>query len=217
MSDLMKTEQLQPGQGSMGLPEGGGAALEATVQSAERNAGGQATRSGSELKLRGKCVVYVDWANVHGWEKSLKREVNPQKLFSYLKTYAQIGKINLYFGTDKHPKSKAFISRVRKIGFGVTTKSVKYITVFDEETKKRFRFRKCDFDMETCIDVHRDLSEGVESFVFFTGDGDFEPLYKLLIEKCKQVIVVYSPGHLGREIWNIQRGLFKIQLTHVGL
>jgi hypothetical protein len=27
MSDSMKTEQLQPGQGPMGLPEGGGAGL----------------------------------------------------------------------------------------------------------------------------------------------------------------------------------------------
>jgi hypothetical protein len=40
----METEQLQPGQGPMGLPEGGGAALEATVQSAERNAGGVSRR-----------------------------------------------------------------------------------------------------------------------------------------------------------------------------
>ncbi len=170
-----------------------------------------------ELRLRGKCAVYIDWANVHGWEKSLKREVDPKKLFVYLKTYSQIKKINLYFGTDKHPKSKAFIRQAGNIGFQVTTKPVKYITVVDEATKKKFKFRKCDFDIETCIDVHRDLAAGVESFIFFTGDGDFEPLYRLLIENYKQVIVVYSPGHLGREVWEIQKGLFKIQLTHLGL
>jgi len=53
---------------------------------------------------------------------------------------------------------------------------------------------------------------GVESFVFFTGDGDFEPLYKLLIGKQKQVIVVYMYGHLGREIFKLKRGIFKVSI-----
>lgn len=164
------------------------------------------------LKLRGNCVVYLDWANVHGWSKSLKREVDPERLFTYLKSYSQIERINLYFGTDKHPKSKAFIQKVKKIGFSVTTKQVKYITIFGEDTKKKFKFRKCDFDMETCIDVHRDLAAEAEGFIFFTGDGDFEPLYKLLIQKHKQVIVVYMHGHLGREIYRMNRGIYKISI-----
>lgn len=129
-----------------------------------------------------------------------------------MKTYSQIGKINLYFGTDKHPKSKAFIRQAKNISFQVTTKPVKYITVFDETTKRKFKFRKCDFDMETCIDVHKDLADGVEGFIFFTGDGDFEPLYKLLIGKQKQVIVVYMHGHLGREIYRMNRGIYKISI-----
>lgn len=166
----------------------------------------------NKLKIRGECVVYIDWANVHGWSKTLKREVEPEKLLGYLKSYSQVKRINLYFGTDKHPKSKAFISQVKNIGFQVTTKQVKYITVFDETTKKKFKFRKCDFDMETRIDAHRDLADGVESFVFFTGDGDFEPLYKLLIQKHKQVIVVYMHGHLGREIYRMNRGIYKISI-----
>lgn len=99
----------------------------------------------------------------------------------------------------------------------MTTKPVKYITVFDKATKKRFKFRKCDFDMETCIDVHKDLADGVSGFIFFTGDGDFAPLYRLLINKKKQVIVVYTSGHLGKEVWEIRKGLFKIQLVHLGL
>lgn len=165
-----------------------------------------------KLKLREKCAVYIDWANVYGWSKSLKREVDPRKLFVYLKSYLQIKKVNLYFGTDEHPKSKAFINQVKNIGFQVTTKPVKYITVFDEATKKKFKLRKCDFDMETCIDVHQDLSDGIQGFVFFTGDGDFEPLYKLLIGKKKQVIVVYMHGHLGREIYRMNRGIYKISI-----
>ena len=32
------------------------------------------------IMLRGKATVFIDWANVHGWEKSLKREVDAEKL-----------------------------------------------------------------------------------------------------------------------------------------
>lgn len=66
--------------------------------------------------------------------------------------------------------------------------------------------------MEICIDVHRLLTQGFESFIFFTGDGDFEPLYKLLISKHTQVIVVYARGHLGREIWDLKKGIFKVEM-----
>lgn len=54
-----------------------------------------------------------------------------------------------------------------------------------------------------------------QSFVFFTGDGDYEPLYKMLIGLRKQVMVIYTKGHLGREIWAIKKGLFKAQLKNL--
>lgn len=185
------------------------------------------------LKLRGRTRVYIDWANVYGWTKSLKEEVDPKKLFKYLKSYEEIEGINFYFGRDKHPKSQEFLKEMREVGYKVTTKPVKYINVrrfyvslprASSQVKKIFPpfvsvqptyIRKCDFDMETCIDIHKDLSRGIGSFVFFTGDGDYAPLYRLLIQKKKQVVVVYTSGHIGREIWRIKRGIFKIRIDNL--
>jgi len=166
------------------------------------------------LLLKGKSVAFIDWANVYGWTKSLKREVDSAKLFQYLKTYQEIEQIRLYFGRDTHPKSEGFLEQARTIGYTVVTKPVKYILVTEIEGQKIYR-RKCDFDMEACIDAHQALKDGYESFIFFTGDGDFEPLYKMLIELRKQVIVIYTAGHLGREIWDIKMGLFKAQLKNL--
>ena len=163
--------------------------------------------------LRGKTAVFVDWANVYGWTKSLKTEVDPVRLHKYLKSYDLISAIHLYAGEDTHHKSKEFLREVAQIGYRVVSKPVKYITV-EVDGKKAYR-RKCDFDMEVCIDAHFFLQGDFESFVFFSGDGDFEPLYKLLIGKGKQVIVIYTAGHLGREIWNIERGLFKAQIKNL--
>ena len=161
-----------------------------------------------KLKLRGKAAVFIDWANVYGWTKTLKQPVNPKNLYKYLNSYTLITQVLFYFGTDRNEKSQKFINRVAKIGYKVTTKPVKYILISEIKSRKLYR-RKCDFDMEICIDVHKLLEKGFESFIFFTGDGDFEPLYNLLIKKQKQVIVIYAFGHLGREIYAMKKGIYK--------
>ena len=163
------------------------------------------------LKLKSPSWVFIDWANVYNWKKSLKREVDPKKLYKYLKTYKEIEDIRFYFGKDKHKRSREFLKSMKKVGYKVVTKAVKYILVAQIDDQKIYR-RKCDFDMEMCIDVHKALAKGVESFIFFTGDGDFEPLYKLLIKKKKQVIVVYMYRHLGKEIFQIKKGVYKISI-----
>ena len=174
----------------------------------------QNSKSHKQLILRGKAVAFIDWANVYGWSKSLKREVEPQKLFRYLRNYQEITDIRLYFGEDEHIKSKEFLAHARDSGYTVIIKPVKYIPAATIDRQVIYR-RKCDFDMEVCIDVHRILNERVESFIFFTGDGDYEPLYKMLIGLHKQVIVVYTKGHLGREIWAMKKGIFKVELKNL--
>lgn len=166
------------------------------------------------LRIKGKAAVFIDWANVHGWEKSLKKEVDLKKLYQYLKRYKEIQNIYFYFGTDTHPKSKKLLSKAKRLGYKVTTKPVKYILVTKIRAKRIYK-RKCDFDMEIGIKIHELLDKDIQSFIFFTGDGDFEPLYKLLIERRKQVIVVYVRGHLGREVWDLKRGIFKVELPRI--
>lgn len=167
-----------------------------------------------QFHLKGKTAAYIDWANVHGWEKTLKHEIDPTKLFSYLKSYPEISDPRFYFGRDTHPKSSEFLDVIERMGYVLISKPVKYILTATIADQKIYR-RKCDFDMEVCIDTHQALKEGYQSFIFFTGDGDYEPLYKMLIELHKQVIVVYTKKHLGKEIWEMKRGIFKVELINL--
>jgi uncharacterized LabA/DUF88 family protein len=160
-----------------------------------------------KLKLKGKTAVFVDWANVYSWQESLKQKVDTEKLINYLKTYSQIKAVNFYFGTDKNPKSEAFLNKVKTEGYKLTTKPVKYILVTKVTGQPVYR-RKCDFDIEICIDVHKLLDESFDSFVFFTGDGDFSPLYELLVQHKKQVVVIFTHGHMGREIYEMNNRVF---------
>ena len=84
-------------------------------------------KSSFKLKLKGKTAVFIDWANVYGWKKSLRQEVDPTKLYKYLKIYKETETIYFCFGTDKHPKSKKQIFQAKRLGYKIITKPVKYI------------------------------------------------------------------------------------------
>lgn len=164
-----------------------------------------------KLKLKDKTAVFIDYANVYGWRDELQKPVDPQKLFLYLKKYPEIKSINFYYGTDKTPESKIFLNSIKKTGFNLITKPVKYIVVGEIDGHK-IKKRKCDFDIEICMSVYEHLEKNFQSFFFFTGDGDFEPLYQFLIKRNKQVLVIYEQGHLGKEIWKI-KNIFKTRFT----
>lgn len=168
----------------------------------------------TSLKLKGKTAAYIDWANVYGWRKTLKGEPDPKKIFKYLSKYKQVKEISFYFGSDVHPKSKLFLDKIKKIGYRLITKPVKYLKVKIDSGEWIGR-RKCDFDLEIGLDCF-ETQDKYDSFVFFSGDGDFATLYKRLIKRKKQVIVVYAKGHLGREIWEMKQGIFKVELPRLG-
>ena len=161
------------------------------------------------LKLNGKAAVFIDWANVYNWRKSLKIEVDPQELFNFLKQYKQIETKNFYFGKDKHPKSLEFLTRIEKIGYKLFTKDVKYIRI----EKSNIFQRKCDFDIEICMSVYDCLNKDFDSYIFLSGDGDFAPVYEYLIGKNKPVIIISTRGHLGKEILVIKKGIYRTEIN----
>ena len=88
------------------------------------------------LKLRGKTLVIVDWANVHGWSSDPKSrsylgwKVDPKRLFEYLGTYSEIFEKRLYFGVDTDKDwSKELKITFESIGFNMQSKEVKWVPV----------------------------------------------------------------------------------------
>lgn len=165
-----------------------------------------------KLKLKGKTAVFVDWANVHGWEGKKKWEIDLEKLYQYLREYKKIKEMRFYFGTDTHPASKEQIKKARKIGFQVVTKPVKYLPVKDKNII--IWKRKCDFDLEIGLDCFERLDK-FTGFIFLSGDGDFATLYKRLVKREKQVIVIYAKGTLGREVFIIKKGIYKFDIKRI--
>ena len=168
------------------------------------------SRKRQVLRFNGDTVVFVDWANVFGWQKELKKVIEPEGVFELFSDNSLVRGVNFYFGTDNNIKSRDFLSNAKKIGFNVITKDVKYIKIKDTDITQR----KCDFDLEIGLDCLENIDK-YKTFVFLSGDGDFATLYERLIAKGKQVIVVYEQGHLGKEVWDIKKGVFKTRLSYI--
>jgi uncharacterized LabA/DUF88 family protein len=99
------------------------------------------------FKLKGKTLAIIDWANVYGWFEKLKWEIDPKKLYDYLKSYPQIFDIRLYFGVDKeNPNSLKLHKTFKKIGYNLQWKEIKWVPIdlklvhYKDETGKIRKF-----------------------------------------------------------------------------
>jgi len=76
-----------------------------------------------------------------------------------------------------------------------------------EKLKEPVWRRKCDFDVEISRDIYNNLPN-FETLMIFSGDGDYAALAEDLILKGKKVIVIFAPGHKGKEYEDFKAGLF---------
>lgn len=67
--------------------------------------------------------------------------------------------------------------------------------------------RKCDFDVEITRDV-LNAQNDFDTLLLFSGDGDYSAITTDLIKKGKKVILVFAPGHMGKEYLEIHNELF---------
>lgn len=83
------------------------------------------------LRISGKILVIVDWANVHGWHKTLKWKIDPKRLFQYIKTYPNVIEQRFYHGVDENKEWSVEIKKkAEDIGFAVVSKDVKWTPVY---------------------------------------------------------------------------------------
>jgi hypothetical protein len=110
--------------------------------------------------LRGRTLVMIDWANVHGWfsrpqsKSYLGWKVDPRRLFEYLGTYTEVGDKRLYHGIEYGDKrSENFGVDISATGFTFITKEVKWAPVYlNEEGHFRVVVKKL-FDVLDSIKV----------------------------------------------------------------
>ena len=162
----------------------------------------------SILKVKqGKTIVFIDKSNLHyalreaGWEidfyrllNFLRKELKEDFFVYYYEGYFPDKAPGLLPLTNDEgkPISKTrkqlkykFFNKLGEFGYKVETKPIG--SVYDFTSGKHQH--KCNFDVEITITA-LDRINHYESFVFFSGDGDFTKLIKYLKGKFKQTIVI---------------------------
>jgi len=82
----------------------------------------------------------------------------------------------------------------------------------NEIITKGIKRRKCDLDVEIARDIYTHFDE-IDTLILFSGDGDFKVVIEDFIRSRKKVIVVFGAGHLGKEIQNLNNGVFKCNVN----
>lgn len=104
-------------------------------------------------------VVIIDWANVYGWFQHLGWEINPQKLYQYLRSYPEINNINFYFGIEVgNKKSENFQILIKQIGYTPITKEVKWVPVLLEQSHFKELVKKLFNTLDGISDTNSDIA-----------------------------------------------------------
>jgi len=130
------------------------------------------------FKLKGKTIALIDWANVYGWFKRLKWEIDHQKLYDYLKTYPEIIDVRFYFGLEKgNEKSEKFHQEIKNIGYTLVSKEVKWVPA-EVKIAPYFKFKNKIYSLYKNTKVNKEDFEKLrENFAILAESG-------LLRRKC---------------------------------
>lgn len=180
--------------------------------------------------VKGKTLVFIDYANIKAWVADKELFVDLKVLYDALKVKGVEKILFYYGTDPLNPASFAFLSKLRAFGYEVVTKPVKYLKIsllellnkrvnqellkklspktrrtLLTEIKKleksgvRLHSPKANFDVEIALDMIL-FSDRFDSFVLFSGDGDFAPIVKHLRAKGKRVVVISGRKFLAGEL-----------------
>ena len=150
-----------------------------------------------EQFVKGKTYIFIDASNIYHSFKKLGWKIDFLKLMDYFKKYTDFGRIYFYTAYDpEHTKQRRFLDFLEIVGYIVRTKKVKFIK---DTTIEEGGFHKGNLDVELTIDaVHN--RDDFQSFILFSGDGDFEALCKYMRNFRKNCIVVSTKDHVSVEL-----------------
>lgn len=145
--------------------------------------------------VHGKTAVFIDAANILYSQKDLGWKIDYQKLKNYLEK--QIDLAGLYFYTGfvgNYKKQLKFLRKLRKIGYKVRTKKVKFIKLNNGK-----HVLKGNLDVEMALDTIDDIDD-YQTAILLTGDSDFACVIDRVKKAGKRVIVMSTKGHIAIDL-----------------
>jgi uncharacterized LabA/DUF88 family protein len=136
---------------------------------------------------REKIALFIDGANLYATAKSLGFDIDYKKLLQEFQNKGYL--LRAYYYTaladdQEYSSIRPLIDWLDYNGYTVVTKPTKE---FVDSTGRR----KIKGNMDIELAVHAmEMSEAIDHFVLFSGDGDFRSLVEALQRKGKKVSVI---------------------------
>lgn len=136
---------------------------------------------------REKIALFIDGANLYATSRSLGFDLDYRKLLTNFQKRGYL--LRAYYYTalvedQEYSSIRPLIDWLDYNGYRVVTKPAKEFT--DAAGRRKI---KGNMDIELAIDA-LELSDVVDHYVIFSGDGDFRTLVEALQRKGKKVSVV---------------------------
>ncbi|MFD2235960.1 NYN domain-containing protein [Aureimonas populi] len=136
---------------------------------------------------REKIALFIDGANLHSATRSLGFDIDYKKMLSAFQARGYL--LRAYYYTalleeQDYSPIRPLIDWLDYNGYTLVTKPAREFT--DSSGRRRI---KGNMDIELAIDA-MEMSEFVDHFVLFSGDGDFRSLVEALQRKGRKVSVV---------------------------
>ena len=148
--------------------------------------------------LKGRVAVFIDASNIYFSQKTLGWKIDFKKLIDYFKSQCDLVRISYYSSINpENSKEHKFHDFLEIIGYVVKHKEIKFIK--NTEENKYGGHNKGNIDVDLTIDaiVLKDL---YDSFILFSGDGDFVSLIKFLKTLNKYCLVISTKNHISIEL-----------------
>ncbi|MCO5159792.1 MAG: NYN domain-containing protein [Mesorhizobium sp.] len=136
---------------------------------------------------REKIALFIDGANLYATSRSLGFDIDYRKLLAYFQKKSYLLRANYYTAIiedQEYSSIRPLIDWLDYNGYKVVTKPAKEFT--DATGRRKI---KGNMDIEPAIDA-LELTEFVDHYVIFSGDGDFRSLVEALQRRGRKVTVV---------------------------
>jgi len=135
---------------------------------------------------REKIALFIDGANLYATSKSLGFDIDYKRMLGYFEEQGYL--LRAYYYTaliedQEYSSIRPLIDWLDYNGYRVVTKPTKEFT--DSSGRRKV---KGSMDMELAVDA-MELSDTVDHFVLFSGDGDFRSLVAALQRRGRKVSV----------------------------
>lgn len=136
---------------------------------------------------REKVALFIDGANLYATSKTLGFDIDYKRMLTYFQGQGYL--LRAYYYTaliedQEYSSIRPLIDWLDYNGYSVVTKPTKEFT--DSAGRRKV---KGNMDIELAIGA-MELSDTVDHFVIFSGDGDFRSLVEALQRKGRKVSVV---------------------------